>query len=152
MFNAVGGGRIFLAGHFPRLHPSDFRARMLDGVAEDWPIDYELLAPYYALNERMTGVSGLAGDPAYPPKQPPLPPLPLGLLGETLARGFNKLGWHWWPSDSAIISQDYEGRGACINAGTCLTGCAQGAKSSTDITYWPLAQRAGVKIKTRCRV
>ena len=48
--------------------------------------------------------------------------------------GFNKLGWHWWPSDSAIISQDYEGRGACINAGTCITGCAQGAKSSTDVT------------------
>ena len=152
MFNAVGGSTILFAGHFPRLHPSDFRARMLDGVAEDWPIDYEQLAPYYALNERMTGVSGLAGDPAYPPKQPPLPPLPLGKLGETLARGFNKLGWHWWPSDSAIISQDYEGRGACINAGTCLTGCAQGAKSSADITYWPLAQRAGVKIKTRCRV
>jgi choline dehydrogenase-like flavoprotein len=152
MFNAVGGSTILFAGHFPRLHPSDFRARMLDGVAEDWPIDYEQLAPFYALNERMTGVSGLAGDPAYPPKQPPLPPLPLGKLGETLARGFNKLGWHWWPSDTTIATTPYEGRAQCINLGHCTPGCAQGAKASTDITYWPHAIRAGVELRTRCRV
>ena len=34
----------------------------------------------------------------------------------------------------------------------CLTGCAQGAKGSTDVTYWPLAVRAGVELRTRCRV
>ena len=32
MFNAVGGSTILFAGHFPRLRPSDFRARSLDGV------------------------------------------------------------------------------------------------------------------------
>jgi choline dehydrogenase-like flavoprotein len=37
-----------LRGHFPRLHPSDFRTRTLDGVGDDWPIDYDTLAPYYA--------------------------------------------------------------------------------------------------------
>jgi len=155
MFNAVGGSTILYAGHFPRFHPSDFRVRSLDGVADDWPLDYQRLAPYYAENERMMGVSGLAGDPAYPAqpaKQPPLPPLPLGKLGDTLAAGFNQLGWHWWPSDSAIASQPYQGRDGCINAGTCLVGCPQGAKASTDITYWPLAIRQGVHIKPRCRV
>jgi choline dehydrogenase-like flavoprotein len=152
MYNAVGGSTILYAAHFPRFHPSDFRARTLDGVADDWPIDYERLAPWYDLNERMMGVSGLAGDVAYPPKTPPLPPLPLGLLGETLARGFNRLGWHWWPSDSAILSQEYEGRAPCINAGTCVAGCAQGAKASTDVTYWPAALRRGVELRTRCRV
>lgn len=155
MFNAVGGSTILFAGHFPRLRPSDFRARSLDGVGVDWPLDYRTLAPFYDLNERMTGVSGLAGDPAYPadpPKRPPLPPLPLGKLGETLAHGFNRLGWHWWPSDSAIISEPWEGRAPCINAGTCLAGCAQGAKSSTDVTYWPPALRSGVRLETGCRV
>ena len=34
------------------------------------------------------------------------PPLPLGRSGEALVRGFEKLGWHWWPSDNAIISRD----------------------------------------------
>src|SRR5688500_16053354 len=37
-FNGVGGGTILYAGHYPRLHPSDFRVRSLDGVADDWPI------------------------------------------------------------------------------------------------------------------
>jgi choline dehydrogenase-like flavoprotein len=152
MFNAVGGSTILYAAHFPRFHPSDFKVRTLDGVADDWPIGYDRLAPYYDVNARMMGVSGLAGDPAYPPKEVPLPPVPLGKLGTTLAKGFNRLGWHWWPSDSAITTREYEGRAPCINAGTCLVGCAQGAKASTDITYWPEAIRRGVTLETRCRV
>lgn len=152
MFNAVGGSTILYAAHFPRFHPSDFRVRTLDGVADDWPVDYQRLAPFYDVNARMMGVSGLAGDPMYPPKEVPLPPVALGKLGATLAKGFNRLGWHWWPSDSAIATQEYEGRAPCINAGTCVLGCAQGAKASTDITYWPVALRQGVALKTRCRV
>ena len=151
-FNAVGGSTILYAAHFPRFHPSDFRTRTLDGVGDDWPLDYGQLEPFYALNDRMTGVSGLAGDPAYPPKEPPLPPVRLGKFGRTLASGFDRLGWHWWPSDSAIVTEEYEGRAACINAGTCMAGCPQGAKGSTDITYWPAALRAGVELRTRCRV
>jgi choline dehydrogenase-like flavoprotein len=150
-FNGVGGGTILYAGHFPRFHPSDFRVRTLDGLADDWPIDYDTLAPYYDENDRMMGVSGLAGDPAYPPHEPMMPPLPLGKSGAALARGLNKLGWHWWPSDSAIASADYEGRAKCINLAHCTSGCAQGAKASTDITYWPAAIRAGVELRTRCR-
>ncbi len=152
MFNAVGGSTILYAAHFPRFHPSDFRVRTLDGVADDWPLDYARLAPWYDVNARMMGVSGLAGDPMYPPKEFPLPPVPLGRLGETLAGGFNRLGWHWWPSDSAITTREYEGRAACVNAGTCLLGCAVGAKGSTDITYWPEALRRGVRLETHCRV
>ncbi len=151
-FNAVGGSTILYAAHFPRFHPSDFRVRSLDGVADDWPLEYSDLAPYYAINDRMMGVAGLAGDPAYPDKKPPLPPVPLGKLGEKLARGFNAQGWHWWPSDSAIATVEHEGRAACINLGPCITGCAQGAKGSTDVTYWPAALRRGVEVRTGCRV
>jgi len=151
-FNGVGGGTILYAGHFPRLHPSDFRVKSLDGVAEDWPIDYATLEPYYAENDRMMGIASLAGDPAYPPKPSVMPPIPLGRTGEVLGEAFNRLGWHWWPSDSAIATQDYEGRAKCINLGHCIAGCAQGAKASTDITYWPEALRARVELRTRCRV
>jgi choline dehydrogenase-like flavoprotein len=151
-FNAVGGGTILYAGHFPRMKPSDFRVRSLDGVADDWPLDYAALEPYWAENDRMMGVAGLAGDPAYPPKEPTLPPVPLGKLGETVARGFHDLGWHWWPSDSAIATRPTGDRAACINLGPCISGCAQGAKASTDLTYWPAAIRNGVRLETRCRV
>ena len=151
-FNGVGGGTILYAGHFPRFHPSDFRVKSLDGIADDWPINYETLEPFYDENDRMMGVAGLEGDPAYPSKKSIMPPLPLGKSGALLARGFNELGWHWWPSDSAIATEQYDGRDKCINLGACTNGCAQGAKASTDITYWPHAIRAGVELRTRCRV
>lgn len=151
-YNGVGGGTILFAGHFPRFHPSDFQVRKLDGVGEDWPLDYDLLDPFYNENDRMMGVAGLEGDPAYPPKKPLMPPIPMGRSGTTMARGFNELGWHWWPSDVAIATEQYDGRDKCINLGACGSGCAQGAKASVDITYWPHAIRAGVEVRTRCRV
>ncbi len=151
-FNGVGGSTIMYTAHFPRLHPSDFKVRTLDGVADDWPLDYATLEPFFAENDRMMGVSGLAGDPAYPPKQPPMPPLPLGKSGARFGKAMNQLGWHWWPSDATIATTDYEGRARCINLGHCTPGCAQGAKASTDITYWPHAIRAGVELRTLCRV
>jgi choline dehydrogenase-like flavoprotein len=151
-YNGVGGGTILYAAHFPRFHPSDFRVKTLDGVAGDWPIDYKTLEPFYAINDKMMGVSGLAGDPAYPPKQPVMPPLPLGKSSAALARGYNQLGWHWWPSDCAINTETYDGRDKCINLGTCGIGCPQGAKGSVDVTYWPIAIRSGVELKTNCRV
>ena len=151
-FNGVGGGTVMYTAHFPRLHPSDFRVRMLDGVAEDWPIDYDTLVPFFEQNDRMMGVSGLAGDPGVPPRNPPMPPLPLGRSGALLGKAMNRLGWHWWPSDTTVATVDYEGRARCINLGHCTPGCAQGAKASTDITYWPAAQRAGVELRTHCRV
>jgi choline dehydrogenase-like flavoprotein len=151
-FNGVGGGTILYADHFPRFHPSDFRVKTLDGVADDWPVDYRTLETFYAENERMMGVSGLSGDPAYPAKQSVMPPLPMGRSGKVLGEAFNRMGWHWWPSDTTIATTDYDGRAKCINLGACGSGCAQGAKASTDITYWPKAIRAGVELKTRCRV
>ena len=98
-FNGVGGGTILFTAHYPRMHPSDFRVRTLDGVADDWPIDYWTLEPYFAENDRITGVAGLAGDPAYPPHEPTMPPVPLGKTGTRYAQAMNQLGWHWWPSD-----------------------------------------------------
>lgn len=151
-FSAVGGSTILYSGHFPRFHPSDFKTKTLDGVGEDWPIRYQDLEPYYSLNDEMMGVSGLSGDPAYPPIKGLLPPIPLGRGGEKIAQGFNRLGWHWWPSYSAIITRNYKNREKCINLGPCNSGCAQGAKSSTDVTYWPEALRNGVQLKTRARV
>jgi len=153
MYNAVGGSTIHWGAHFPRFHPSDFKVKTLDGVSDDWPLDYKRLEPFYDLNDSITGVSGYDGDPAYPPKSPrQTPPVPLGRLGDTVAKGFNKLGWHWWPSDSAIISQPFKGRQACNNCGPCDQGCAIGAKASTDITHWPEAIASGAILKTHARV
>ena len=151
-WNGVGGSTINFLAHWPRMKPSDFRTRSLDGVAEDWPVDYGMLEPFYEMNDRNVGASGLAGNPAYPPYTLDLPPIPIGKLGQTLARGFNQMGWHWWPSDVAILSQDHDGRQKCVNAGTCDLGCAAGAKGGANFTYWPVLENAGVELRTKCRV
>ncbi|HEX4748371.1 MAG TPA: GMC family oxidoreductase [Bryobacteraceae bacterium] len=153
MFNAVGGSTHHWAGHFPRFHPSDFRTQTLDGVGDDWPIRYEELAPYYEQNDLDWGVSGLNGDPANPARSKrPTPVLPIGVLGETIGRGFDKLGWHWWPSDNAIISTDYNNRPACGLHGKCMFGCPIGSKASVDVTHWHKAIRKGAVVQTWSRV
>src|SRR5256885_16151736 len=74
------------------------------------------------------------------------------MLGMTIAGGVERLGWHWWPSDSAILTRDYDGRRACVNCGPCDLGCPIGARASTDVTYWPKALAAGARLVTRARV
>lgn len=153
MWNGVGGSTVHWEGHFPRFHPSDFRTQYLDGVGDDWPVAYTDLEPYYDLNDANIGVSGITGDPANPPRsRRQTPPLPIGESGAALVRGFERLGWHWWPSDNAVISRDYDGRTGCDNRGRCNFGCPLRAKASADITYWPKALKAGASLRTWARV
>jgi choline dehydrogenase-like flavoprotein len=153
MYNAVGGSTIHWSAHYPRYHPSDFRVRSLDGVGDDWPLSYEELESFYDLSDRITGVAGLIGDPSQPPRSPrQTRPLAIGPLGTTIASGFDRLGWHWWPSDAAINSQAYDGRPPCNQCGPCDLGCPIGARSSTALTFWPRALARGVDLRTGCRV
>ncbi len=153
MHNAVGGSTIHWSAHFPRFRPSDFKVKTLDGVASDFPMTYGDLEPYFDTNDRISGVAGMIGDPGYPPKSlRQTPPVPLGKAGETIAGGFDRLGWHWWPSDSTVLTEAYDGRSKCNNCGPCDIGCYRKAKASTDVTYWPKAIALGAVLKTGCRV
>lgn len=153
MFSGVGGSTVLWSAHVPRFRPSDFRARTLDGVGNDWPISYWDLAPYYEVNDRISGVSGLAGDPGNPPRTArTTPPVPLGPGGRKLASAFERLGWHWWPSDGQVLTRDVGHRQACNGCGPCELGCAREARSSADVTYWPLAAEAGVHLVTGATV
>jgi len=145
-FNAVGGSTILYSAHFPRFQPEDFKVRSSEGFYEDWPINYDDLRPYYEINEKEMSVSGLVGDPMYPDIEELLPPIPIGKTGDVIASAFNKKGWHWWPSYSAISTRNRNGRDSCINLGPCNVGCPQGAKSSVDITYLARAKKKGLTI------
>ena len=160
MFNAVGGGTIHFGAHWPRLVPSDFRVRTLDGVGEDWPIDYAELAPYYEQTDIDFAVSGMPGDPAYPDgAAPPFPALPINQHGRVVAQGLNKLGYSWWPAPNAIAqasvsnaSPASHGLVPCVRYGTCEAGCPNGSKASADITHWPAALRDGATLITGASV
>ncbi len=153
IFSAVGGSTIRWGAHFPRMRPSDFRRRSLDNVAADWPLSYGDLEPWYDLNDRMMGVSGLAGDPANPPRtERPCPPLPMCPATERLAAGFDRLGWHWWPSDAAILSRARDDRAGCNNCGPCGVGCPRHARASADIAYLDAARAKGVQLRANAVV
>jgi len=150
-FNGFGGSTILYSAHFPRMHPSDFCTYSLDGVGSDWPISHSDLLPFFEINESIMGVAGMVGDPANAHYKTLLPPVQLGQAGIAVAKGFNKLGWHWWPSYGAINTSGHNGRNKCINLGPCNTGCTQAAKGSVDQTYWPLARQQGVEVLTKCQ-
>ena len=154
MINAVGGSTIHWSGHFPRMRPSDFRVCTLDGVGDDWPLSYWDLEPFYDLNDSMIGVSGLAGDPGNPPRSPrQTSPLAFDVACSIYLRGLDQLGWHWWPSDNALISSPFgQDRSPCNACGPCDLGCPIGAMSSAHVTYWPLAIAQGVELITQARV
>jgi choline dehydrogenase-like flavoprotein len=153
MFNAVGGSSIYYGAEWPRLVPSDFRVKTLDGVGDDWPISYNDLKPYHDEVDQFIGVSGVDGDTAYPDGlEYPLPPNPLGKAGVKAAEAANKLGWHWWPGTNAIPSQKYKTLEQCGRWGTCEWGCPQGAKASFDLIYTPQAIQAGARVFTGARV
>ena len=143
MYNAVGGSTLIFAGAWPRALPSDFRVRSLDGIADDWPIDYFELLPYFYRTDRDFGVSGLPGDPAYPPdsEDAPMPPLPIGSAGMKVARGMTKLGWHWWPEFNSINSTPYDGRRPCVQRIDLPVGLQRGRQGFDRPD--PLAQGDG---------
>jgi choline dehydrogenase-like flavoprotein len=155
LYNGVGGSTNHYNAHWPRLKPVDFRKGTEHGLAgsADWPIAYEDLAPYYERNDAALGISGLAGDPANPPRAPrQTRPLPPGPHGVRLAAACERLGWHWWPADNAIISEDYAGRVACNQCGACRNGCPRGSLAMMSRTYWPKALKSGVELRAGARV
>jgi len=152
MFNGVGGSSIYYGAEWPRLLPSDFRVKTLDGVADDWPISYNDLKPYHDEVDEFIGVAGVGGDTAYPEGLDyPLPPHPMGKAGIKAAQAANKLGWHWWPGTNAIASQKYKTLEQCGRWGVCEWGCPQGAKASFDLMYMPQALKAGAQVRGSAR-
>jgi len=136
-YNAVGGSTLIYSGHYPRFHPSDFNTKKIDNVSSDWLFNYDDLEKYYNLNDKMVGVSGLEGDPAYPKISNLLEPLEIGYSGNLIAKTLNKLGWHWWPSYSAVKkSKKYK----------------KGIRPTAVEIYLNKAIKNGVVVKPNCRV
>ena len=136
-FNSVGGSTILYSGHTPRFHPSDFQVKTLDGVGKNWLFKYEDLEKYYNLNDKMVGTSGLLGDTAYPKIDKLNEPIPLGVAGKKIVNAFNKLGWHWWPSYSAI---EYSKKNH------------KGTRNTAKEYYLNKITNKFIKIKSECRV
>ena len=150
----VGGSTLHYTAYTPRPLPDDLHVKRDFGQGEDWPLTYDDLAPYFEEVEQFLGVSGPTPYPWGPsrPKGYALAPLPLNSAAQLMVRGAEKIGIKTAPAANAALSARYyqEGLGwreACTNRGFCQAGCSNGAKSSMDVTYIPLAVKYGADIR-----
>lgn len=152
----VGGSTLVYVGVSPRFHESDFRVRSADGIADDWPLTYADLEPYYTRVEYEIGISGPSGAEANPFDPPrsrpfPLPPFPYNCASQVIKRGADRLGLHMVHSPVALPSKAWNGRPASVQCGGCRLGCKIGAKGSIDVTYVRKAEATGrVDIRPQC--
>src|SRR5262245_5481665 len=141
---AVGGSTLHWEGYALRLHADDFRLRSLHGIADDWPIAYPELEPYYGRAERALGVAGAPDDPWASPRSTPfpLPAFPFSHSDGLLARAGRSLGVALHSLPQARNSVPYGGRSQCRACSTCAV-CPTGAKASIDLTHVPAAEATG---------
>jgi choline dehydrogenase-like flavoprotein len=144
----VGGGSVHWAAFTPRFHPSDFEVYTRDGVGADWPIDYEIIRPYYEQLELEMPVAGPAYYPWGHPHGYPYGPHPMGGVGNALIKGCTALNIPVSIGGPvAILSGSHGDRPHCIYRGFCIQGCKVGAKASTLVTHVPDALHSGAEIR-----
>ncbi|HVY46401.1 MAG TPA: GMC family oxidoreductase [Minicystis sp.] len=140
----VGGGAVHADLKMPRFMPDDFHLGTLlkdkSGTSfADWPVDYDMLEPFYAYVERVIGVQGdsIAGDPFAGPRSTPYP-MPPGLgmyVALKVADGARALGLHPFAYPTAVNSMPYDGRPACVDCGYCSGyACPSNAKGAPPVT------------------
>jgi choline dehydrogenase-like flavoprotein len=150
----VGGSTLHWEGYAFRFHADDLRLRSLHGIADDWPISYNELEPYYARAEQELGVAGIADDPSASPRSTPfpLPAFPFSYSDGLFAPPCRSLGIALHCLPQARNSVAYGGRAQCRACGTCHV-CPTGAKASTDLTHVRQAEVTGkVRVLTEATV
>ncbi|MGH7283964.1 MAG: GMC oxidoreductase [Polyangiaceae bacterium] len=160
----VGGGAVHADLKMPRFIPTDFQLGTLlknvaglDGTSfADWPVDYDMLEPFYTYGEYALGVQGLAG--AYPNEGPrsrafPMPPGNPMYVANLVSKGATSIGLHPFPYPTAVNSRPYDGRPACVDCGFCSGyGCPSNAKGSPAVTLLRKALLSGnVQLLTETR-
>ncbi len=142
----VGGRSLTWGRQSYRWSDFDFEANAKEGVAVDWPIRYDELAPWYDHVERHAGISGSRdGLPQLPDGQY-LPAMPLN-CGEELIAGRLKGKFdgrrHIIAGRTANATKALEGRAPCQYRNACWLGCPYGAYFSTQSSTLPAAAKTG---------
>ncbi len=141
------GGRSLIWGRQSyRFSPMDFEANARDGVAVDWPIRYEDLAPWYDHVERFAGISGARDGLPQLPDGEFLPPMPMNCAEEFVAKGIfdrYKGERRMINGRTANLTEAHNGRGRCQYRNQCSQGCPFGAYFSTQSATLPAAMETG---------
>jgi choline dehydrogenase-like flavoprotein len=139
----VGGrtnhwGRIAL-----RFAPVDFKSKSRDGLAEDWPISYDDVAPYYDKVESYIGVFGTKENISSAPDGVFLPPPKPRCTELVIKEACDKLNILCIPSRLAILTKPMHGRPSCHYCGQCGRGCGTNSNFSSSQVLIPPALATG---------
>jgi choline dehydrogenase-like flavoprotein len=142
----VGGRSLMWGRQSYRWNPFDYEANLKEGVAIDWPIRYEDMAPWYDHAESWVGVSGsLEGLPQLPDGKF-LPPMELNCVEKAVAariRSHYKDARRMIIGRTANLTEQHNGRNACQYRNKCDLGCPFGAYFSTQSSTLPAAVKTG---------
>ena len=148
--NIVGGKSIMWGRQCYRWSDLDFEANAKEGIAVDWPIRYQDIAPWYSYVEKFAGISGEAlGLPQLPDSEF-LPPMDMYFVEKEVRKRLEKNfpGRHMTIGRVANLSKSGEeqlgvGRSPCMFRNRCSYGCPYGAYFSTQSSTLPAAAKTG---------
>jgi choline dehydrogenase-like flavoprotein len=142
----VGGRSLVWGRHSYRWSALDFEANAQDGIAVDWPIRYEDLAPWYDLVEKHAGIQGSKENMPQLPDGQFQPAMPLNCAEEMIAGNLRKLfdgKRRIVPGRTANLTLPLPGRAPCQYRDACWLGCPYGAYFSTQSSTLPAAVATG---------
>jgi choline dehydrogenase-like flavoprotein len=142
----VGGRSLMWGRQSYRWSDFDFEANAKDGIAVDWPIRYNDLAPWYDHVEKHAGINGTHENMPQLPDGQFLPPMPLNCGEQAVADIANKKfgpNRRIIPGRSANLTQAHAGRIQCQYRNACWLGCPYGAYFSTQSSTLPPAMATG---------
>lgn len=141
----VGGRSIIWGRQSYRWSDLDFEANLRDGVAVDWPIRYQEIAPWYDYVEDFAGISGRSEGLPQLPDGKFLPPMEFNCAEVTVKDAVAK----YFPERLvtigrvAILTQRHNGRAACHYCGPCARGCITRSYFSSLNATLPVAMATG---------
>ena len=144
----VGGRSLLWGRQSYRLNKEDFEANAKEGIAVDWPIRYEDLAPWYDYVEKFAGISGNRDGLDVLPDGVYQPPMPMNIVEESVAARVKKAyegARHMVHGRTSNMTQSKpeEGRVHCQYRNKCWLGCPFGGYFSTQASTLPAAVKTG---------
>ncbi|MDI1325057.1 MAG: GMC family oxidoreductase [Algoriphagus sp.] len=142
----VGGRSLLWGRQSYRWANLDFEANAKDGIAVDWPIRYNEIAPWYSYVEKFAGVSGSKDGLDILPDGEFQPPMPMNCVEKDAAAKIAdhyKGARHWTIGRPANITQPLPGRVGCQYRNKCSLGCPFGGYFSTQASTLPAAVATG---------
>ena len=143
----VGGRSLMWGRQSYRFSQLDFEANAKDGIAIDWPVRYNELAPWYDKVEQFIGVSGQVENLPNLPDGKFLPPMELNCVELDLKKAVkDKLGrliTIGRTANATAALPHSPQRGTCQYRNLCSRGCPYGAYFSSNSSTLPAAEKTG---------